>query len=209
MKATENIHGVYHTDDQQDLEQKYDAWAASYDQEVADLGYISPRVGVETFVRYVPKTAHILDVGAGTGLVGELLHQHGYTNLVGLDLSSGMLAKARAKQVYTALHQMVLGEPLDLPTDAFDALISIGVFTHGHAPASAFDELVRIAKPGAHIIFALRPELYADADTGFKLKFDALSASERWRLVELEAPYTSQSQGEATVYNQIHVYQAT
>jgi len=55
----------------------------------------------------------ILDAGAGTGMVGEVLTKLGYANLVAMDLSQGMLEVTRQKNVY----QMVTGEvkEIDIP----------------------------------------------------------------------------------------------
>lgn len=51
----------------------------------------------------------IWDLGCGTGLAGERLASH-WPNaaLIGFDLSEGMLAQARHKQCYTALHHASL-----------------------------------------------------------------------------------------------------
>ena len=67
------------------------------------------------FRRYVPRSARVLDAGAGTGLVGESLKRLGYSNIEALDLSLGMLEEARKKNAYSAFHQMILGETLDFP----------------------------------------------------------------------------------------------
>jgi len=59
----------------------------------------------------------ILDAGASTGMVGEVLTKLGYANLVAMDLSQGILEVARQKNVYQELHQMVTGEvkEIDIP----------------------------------------------------------------------------------------------
>ena len=51
----------------------------------------------------------ILDIGCGTGLCGPLLRPYA-SRLVGVDLSAGMLAHARQKEVYTELVQCELTE---------------------------------------------------------------------------------------------------
>jgi SAM-dependent methyltransferase len=89
---------------------------------------------------------------------------------------------AAAKGVYTALHQMVLGEELEYATDSFDTAVATGVFTAAHAPASSFPELVRITKPGGHIIFTLSDQVYEGS--GFKEMLDGLQAQGQWKLVE-------------------------
>jgi len=93
-----------------------------------------------------------------------------------------MLEQARKKNVYKEFHQLVMGEPLDFQTDWFDAVISVGALTEGHAPADSLDELVRITKPGGYIIYSLRTDLYEGA--GFKEKNDRLAQLDKWTLVE-------------------------
>ena len=58
-------------------------------------------------------------------MVGEILFQNGYTDLVAMDLSQGMLEEAREKKVYRALHKMVMGESLNFATDFFDAIVRV------------------------------------------------------------------------------------
>ena len=66
--------------------------------------------------RHLPRgAAPLLDAGAGTGLIGEWLGIMGYPDVEALDISEGMLAVARAKGVYRALHVGVLGGALPFP----------------------------------------------------------------------------------------------
>jgi SAM-dependent methyltransferase len=71
----------------------------------------------------------------------------GYRELPGIDISDGMLAKARERGAYRRLQKAVLGEVLDFADASFGAVISIGVFVQGHAPPAAFDELLHITRP--------------------------------------------------------------
>ena len=100
-----------------------------------------------------------------------------------------------------------MGEPLTLPTDVFDAVISVGVLTVGHAPAGSLDELVRITRPGVHIVFTLRPDVYQN--NGFKEKQLSLESARKWRLVEVSQELQTMPNGEPDVYSQIWVYQVT
>ena len=181
---------VYAASTNDELEAAYDQWAESYDAHVTSFGWKSPAVVAGLFGRYVQRPdARILDAGAGTGMMGELLLLMGYGDLTGIDLSRGMLDKAQKTGAYKELRQMVLGERLDFSDDFFDACQSVGVFTSGHAPASSFDELVRIVAPGGHVLFSLLEEVYLEG--GFKEKFDALAAEGRWELIEKTPPYAA------------------
>ena len=124
--------------------------------------------------------------------------------MAAMDLSEGMLEEARKKNVYREFHRMVMGETLDFLTDSFDAVISIGVLTLGHAPASSFDELIRITRPGGCIVFSLRPDVYEGG--GFKEKMTELENAGKWELVEESEKKQVLPKGEPDVYHQVWVY---
>jgi len=202
----ERVQWIYTSKDNKELEERYDQWAKDYDADLDEgFGYLGPQRAVEYFIKYVPQNARVLDAGAGTGLVGELLAGRGYKDLVAMDLSKGMLEEAKKKNAYREFHQMVMGETLDYATDSFDAVISIGVLTIGHAPASSFDELIRITRPGGYIVFSLRPDVYRDS--GFKEKQDALEAEGKWKLVEASEEFQPLPKGEPDMYHQVWIYQ--
>lgn len=208
MKAHNRVQWVYASRNNRELAERYDQWSSEYDVDLAEeFGWVGPERASEAFSRHVSRDARVLDAGAGTGLVGECLSLLDYRNLVGIDLSEGMLREASAKGVYRELRPMVLGEPLDFSTDAFDAVISVGVFTLGHAPAASLRELVRITRPGGHIVFALRPDVYENA--GFREMQDELESARQWRLVEKGDPFQTLPAGEPDVYHQVWVYGVT
>ncbi len=121
-----------------------------------------------------------------------------------MDLSLGMLEEAKGKNVYNGFHQMALGGHLDFLTDEFDAVISVGVFTQGHAPPSSFGELVRITKPGGIILFSLRADSYVN--DGFKEHQSRLESSGGWELAEVTEKYQPLPKGEPDVWHQIWAY---
>lgn len=203
QKQVKDVHGA---STNQELLARYSTWASEYELDmIQGLGYTMPQDAGRIFAGHVPTSASVLDAGAGTGLVGQALADLGYQTIVAMDLSADMLAEAAKKQVYTDYHQMVLGEPLAFETNAFDAVISIGTFTAGHAPAKALSDLVRITKPGGHIAFSL-PD-YLGKDGEFKAQHDALSNSGKWKLIEVTAPFTGLPKGDATLMYQYWVYQ--
>ncbi len=208
MTEQNKIQWIYSSRDSHELMERYDQWARDYDSELErDFEWNGPQRAADLLARHVPQEATILDAGAGTGLVGRCLAALGYRDLVAMDLSPGMLEEARRKKVYRELHSMVMGEPLDFPSDSFDAVVSVGVLTVGHAPASSLDELVRITRPGGHIVFTLRPDLYQTG--GFKEKQADLERAGRWELVEASEPFHPLPKGEPEVYHQVWVYRVS
>ena len=200
------VQWVYSSRDNQELSDRYDQWARTYDSDLdRDFGWAGPQRTVEVFAKYVAKGARVLDAGAGTGLVGELLSRMGYKDMAAMDLSPGMLEEARKKGIYRDLYQMVMGEQLDFPENSFGAVVSVGVLTVGHAPASSLDELIRITEPGGYIVFTLRPDVYEDS--GFKEKHAALETAGKWRLAEVTDKFQPLPKAEPDLYHQVWVYQ--
>jgi SAM-dependent methyltransferase len=101
---------------------------------------------------------------------------------------------------------MVLGETLDFPDSVFDAVVCVGVFTFGHAPASSLDELVRITRPKGHVIFLHRSD--ANEALGFKAKQKELENAGKWKLVELSDSHKAYSKKVSDIPHQVWVYQA-
>ncbi len=205
MTEESKVQWIYASKDNEELEQRYDVWAGEYDKDLDEsFGWVGPKVGAEVFARHVPRSAVVLDAGVGTGLVGVELTELGYTDITGMDMSQGMLDEAARKGLYRQLDQMVMGQKLDYADGAFDAVISIGVLTLGHAPAESLDELVRVTKSGGHVVFSLRPDVYEEH--GFKEKQAALEAAGRWELAEVSDKVKIMPKGEPEVEHQVWAY---
>lgn len=169
------------------LKQHYNQWAASYDEDLSNkVGYIVPQQALPFFTKYVSTGSKVLDAGSGTGLMGTVLKEAGYRQIEALDISERMLEYSSAKNVYQAYHLGVLGEPLTLETNAYDALIAIGTFGPTHAPAHAFEELIRIVKPGGYLLFTMR-ENEIPQEGIFRIEMKRLAKQNDWTLVE-ESP---------------------
>lgn len=208
MERQNKVQWIYSSRDNEELAERYDQWAKAYDADLeGDYAWQGPVFSTDLFAKYVPKDARVLDAGAGTGLVGVVLTQKGYRDIVAMDLSQGMLEEARRKNVYREFHQMVMGETLDFPADSFDATISVGVLTVGHAPASSLDELIRVTRPGGYIVFSLRPDVYEGS--GFKEKMTELETAGKWELAEVSEKKQVLPKGEPDVYHNIWAYRVT
>ncbi len=161
-KVSDRLSWIYETQNREKLQDRYDAWSRIYDQELDQPYRISPIRSAQALAQVLPdQQASILDVGAGTGMVGEALAELGYTNLTAIDLSESMLEVARKKQVYKNLHQENLEKPLKrFPVSSFDGIIAVGVFTFGHAPAEALQNLDPLLKSGGYFILTVRVDYH-------------------------------------------------
>jgi SAM-dependent methyltransferase len=198
---------VYSAGSPEALASTYDAWATTYDLDMLTIGYANPAVAAALVARHVREPdSRILDAGVGSGIVGELLKILGYRNLIGIDMSEGMLARARSRNAYAELRRQVLGETLDFEDGAFAAMVSFGVFTPGHAPAAAFDELVRITRPGGRLIFTVSTAAWLGG--GFRERLQTLQQHGRIRAVEATDEYRPMplSQTESTFTTRAYVY---
>ena len=201
-----NVARSYAAETPAQQEAAYDDWAGSYEPELCAMGYRLPAVAAAVFTRFVPPgTAPLLDAGCGGGIQAEALALLGYGPFTGIDFSTGMLAVARAKGLYAALHRMTLGERLGFDDDAFAATLSIGVITPKHAPPGSFDELLRVTRPGGRVVFSLRDD--PAQDPAYPAAVRAHAEAGRWREVFSTEGFRSMPYGEPEVSHRIHVYE--
>ena len=149
----------------------YKKWAQAYDEDFA-LGsnYISPTKICSFFNKHARNTdTPILDVGAGTGLVGELLYRTGNKKIIGIDISPEMLEQAKSKECYSSLMEADVTRKIPLKSNSIGAIVSAGTFTHGHVGPDAFDELLRITKPGGLFVLSINSKVFIEG--GFQEKF--------------------------------------
>ena len=122
----------------------YDDWSASYEAEVAENGYVTPERCATALAQFTEDmSAPILDFGCGTGLSGLALKRAGFATIDGVDLSSEMLSKAKAKNVYRNLSIIEADAPLAHKPGNHAALAAIGVIGAGAAPISVLHTLMR------------------------------------------------------------------
>lgn len=207
MTKRKEIHErVLKAADKDELAAAYAEWADHYDQDLlGELGYVAPALACERLLNYLTDPlARILDAGCGTGIVGKLLHQEGYLNLEGLDYSLHMLDKAREKGLYRKLYQADLTAPLEMADGAYDAIVSVGTFTCGHVGPEAFNELIRVTKPGGYLCFSVRDQAWEEDD--YQTAMDRLARQEVWQLKEEKTSDYLQQEGSSC---KICVYQKT
>ena len=202
-EQVDRVYSAQTTDEQQIA---YDGWAEEYERDLFRMGYRSPIFVATCFIAHVSSdVTPILDAGCGAGAQAEPLPTLGYQDIVGIDLSEGMMAVAAAKNIYAELKQQVLGETLDFPDDHFGAVLSSGTITPGHAPAHSFDELIRVVRPGGRIVFSLRCDQGLGPD--YPQHIAALEASGAWKHIVSTAPHQPMPYGHPEVWGKIHVYE--
>ncbi|MEM9564662.1 MAG: methyltransferase domain-containing protein [Actinomycetota bacterium] len=174
-----------------DLVARYDRWAATYDDDHDGWGWRGPELVVDAARRLgararagTGRDRPIVDAGCGTGRLGVALRRAGWAGgLVGVDLSGGMLAVAARSGVYDHL---ILCSLYDVPfaDGAVGAVVSSGVFTHGHVGGEAFAELARVTRPGGLVSVTQR----LDVEVQLRPHTAALTEAGDWEPVERTPP---------------------
>ncbi len=96
----------------------------------------------------------VLEVGVGTGLLLPLYPRH--CRVTGIDLSDGMLDKARERVkalglAHVALEQMDASR-MSFADDAFDVVVAAYVVTAVPDHRAVMTEIIRVARPGARVL---------------------------------------------------------
>jgi ubiquinone/menaquinone biosynthesis C-methylase UbiE len=126
----------------------YDEFAAGYERE-RHHGYhaLIDRLEISIALPYA-RGGRVLEAGCGTGLILKEIAPHA-RQAFGLDLSQGMLAKARHRGL-DVVHASITSIPF--ADDTFDAVYSFKVLAHVEQIERALGEMARVTRPGGHLI---------------------------------------------------------
>ena len=176
MAEDKSLDGAYELKTTEDVTRLYADWAGDYDQSFAERHYyIVPPQLAKILAEATGDPFPILDIGAGTGLVGAALFDAGLRGDVdAIDLSADMLAVAERKGIYRHLICADLTAALPMSDGAYGALISAGTFTHGHVGPVCLPELLRVTRPGAVCCLSINAGVFDGA--GFGSAFASLVA---------------------------------
>ena len=166
---------AYALENPDDTHAFYENWAASYDREIAENGYATPRRCAAALAAHAPDNgAAVLDLGCGTGLSGLALRAAGFTTVDGAEPSPEMLARAKQAGAYRALHMIEPDDPLPFPPETYTHINAAGVISPGHAPPETMDKALEILPAGGCLVFSLND--HALEERAFPDRADALIA---------------------------------
>lgn len=153
------------------VRETFDRFAEDFEKVLGGLGYRVPELLCTAIKDAMPSRTglSVLDAGCGTGLCAPFLRPTA-KSLVGVDLSGGMLEKARARKIYDALHEAELGVFLARTNDRYDVSVAADVFCYFGALTPSFTALA--AKMTSQGVFGFTveamPEGVSAAD-GYRL----------------------------------------
>jgi predicted TPR repeat methyltransferase len=181
-----------------DYERIYDvAWL--YEHVVQDLlGCRSPQTAVDGLARAFtrlgidPAGVVLLDLGAGTGIVGGLARELGIRTLIGVD--SLEAARAACLRDRTGVYDDYLVGDLAAPSPGLlerlrrhrpTAFISAGAFGGTHGPPAALLSALGLLPTHAPVVFTIDEKwMQTDDRRGFRTAVNHLLASGQLRLLE-------------------------
>lgn len=148
------------------VEALFDEYAPNFDAAlVGKLGYRVPEFLLGAIRKQEERRFDLaLDLGCGTGLMGEQLRPH-VEQLVGYDISSAMLKKAEAKKVYDRLEQIDL-QKLGEQTPRPDLVTAADVFMYVGALDGVFTAIQMMLAHGGLFVFSVE----AHGGEGFVLR---------------------------------------
>ncbi len=150
--------------------QLFDGFANSFDAQLESLDYAAPRLlsaALAERIDFGRSGLDILDAGCGTGLCGMLLRSSAKV-LVGVDLSPGMLAKARGRKVYDEVVEAELCSFMNSRPGAFDVVNCADTLCYFGALEPALQAARTALRGGGHFGFTVEA-LAAQAEETFKI----------------------------------------
>ncbi len=122
-----------------------------------------------------PAKLHVLELGAGNGMVAERLQQMGIRTIVGVDIIEEALQAAYRDRprVYKAYHVADLTDlnpsvRIQLEAEKFNALVSVASLGFGDIPVKAFAEAFNMISKGGWLAINIKETFLTDTDpTGF------------------------------------------
>ncbi len=135
-----------------------------------------------------------LDVGCGTGLVGEAIIRRQKKNLYidGCDISEEMLKLAEQKGIYRSLTCCDVFE-VPYANSSYDLVISAGVFASnednqksGFANSQALPGVIRVLKPSGYCVFSVSARVWESDSRDYERVISQLPVN---LIQKLEQPY--------------------
>lgn len=150
----------------------FDDFADSFDAKLAELGYRAPELIANLLRRVLgpsPGRIDLLDAGCGTGLFGKQIRDL-VQRLDGVDLSGGMLQKARVLGIYDSLIEAELTAHLQSLSARYQVIASADTLCYfGDIEAVALAAHHALT-PGGWLVFSV--EHGVDQQDGHHLQFN-------------------------------------
>ncbi|MDH3500124.1 MAG: methyltransferase domain-containing protein [Acidimicrobiia bacterium] len=196
---------VYSSTSATEVEARYNAWADSYDRDLTDtFDYVLPGDARRSWRNSsIPGLACSMPE-PGRVSSGSTCTNKDFGTSPGSISAPECCAMPSIQLPMPGLRSPSWGEPLPFCDDVFDAMIGVGVFTDGHAPAAGLREIVRVVRPGGVVLLPIRTDILESH--GFAPMFSRLVADDSWRELSVSEPYAPMPKGEPDVMTQTRIW---
>ena len=190
------------------IKQYYAKWSKTYDSDLAGV-YTAPKFMVELLSQLMSREGQtdfdqleVMDVGCGTGDVGQHLAQLQFKAIDGVDISPEMVEQARLTRVFREVQGDVDINCAIHPRwrERYDIVTCCGVFTLGHVQPQALVNVLDFAKVGGLVLTSTRTAYYDQTEIGSV--HDELQSQGRAVLLDSvrDGPYTNDSDAHYWVF---------
>jgi ubiquinone/menaquinone biosynthesis C-methylase UbiE len=152
------------------IKRQYEAWASTYDRDKVEIIRKDTGIELEEFVDHIldncqlKKGQKILDVGIGTGLISVSISKKlsGNCEILGIDITDAMLAKARNNIKMESLEHTIYlkkasAENIPVKSSFYDLIICVFTLRHTNIER-ALSEFMRVLRPRGRVVIT---DLYA------------------------------------------------
>jgi len=162
------IHGEEFVGNEEEVIEFYKNHAPIYEDMIRSGNMVRNQIICKILGEYYPDKAKrselkVLDLAAGTGLIGDSLYEVGFTHIDGVDLCDEMLKELASKPTYKKSWKAYLGEAdkgiEGVEDGSYDIVVMSGGFAHSHLSINVIGQAARALRTGGLFVNSMK-ELY-------------------------------------------------
>ncbi len=152
------------------VRETFDRFSEKFDEVLSAIHYLAPRLIAEAVSEtWSGDPWDILDAGCGTGLCGPPIKPFA-RRLVGVNLSPGMLDKARQRGVYDELIEAELTEFLHRFGQSYDLIVSADTLLYFGELLPVFCGAAVALREGGRFVFSVEHAPEDTTETGYRIQ---------------------------------------
>jgi predicted TPR repeat methyltransferase len=172
-----SVDNVYSYQSPEDLKKYYNDWAHQYDDYTVQVHYVLGQYIAMHASKSMPHTTvSVLDIGCGTGIVGENIFSRRPSSLIdGIDISKKMINLAKLKSTpdgslcYRKFYCQDLTTQSNIIKEQYDFLVSAGTFTLGHLGSDDLLYMIKYLTNGGKAIVSVKGDHFESDNFSVKI----------------------------------------
>lgn len=153
------------------VEETFDSFSGSFDKVLKRLEYKAPELvlsAVQAKIAEARNQLMVLDAGCGTGLCGPLIRDFAH-QLDGVDLSTGMIDKAKGREVYDNLIVAELTGYMQDHNNTYDLIISADTLIYFGTLTEVLSAAYETLKMQGLLVFSVEKIIEENTSEPFRL----------------------------------------